>query len=679
MTEEQCLPLRVIYNIGSNSSIRCLARSKTPVPVKFVAINDGQQRVCQVELRHVVQTICNSSPELRLGLQTDFSVYFMDVLEVEELFVGLGVWSELLEACTASSTIKEPTDATYVTGKIMTRCSRENLQLHMRFHEFQKPTVSKTTFSDTQVHEEDAPSSSLKDVSSVSSCSNLLTKAENTASNILAPIHRNTPGVSNAISSSIENNSNKGFATPALLVKPAKVDAKSASQTENDSKSVLVPGPPQTNNTFAQPPSILACNNAARKRRRDGPLSLESAYIASQLQNPLEREHVQDFIKQQVKLARARLDRRLPKVARGEKRVQEQLTMSVQAGKIPTYCENCGTIKTANWRNAQLLGGIVNLCNACGIYWYNHKALRPQALWNTFKLFSSGDVPKDDEFAQLEAAVYRLCQQRKNDHPVFKKLSTSKEKQASSNLETGPESRAKSVNPTRQNSQPTSNKTLTKDSLRRIQSSPPCLPNTEFLPREPLSELALPDPWLVLPNAPNTDFLVPQLTAKDTLSASDKENNLRKFDLPILDPNSMNSANNNEPVLPLKDSSFLNEDEQLESFFRTPPRKSTKKLPQSPSPWRSELFNSETDNLCLTPLKEKAKVDLSLVFSPPEQIDTRKANSPHLPEKPETTPDLVLSSQLEQEDDWNANALTTELVLPSSPPTALPFERFLVN
>ncbi|KAG4305035.1 hypothetical protein PORY_001710 [Pneumocystis oryctolagi] len=64
-------------------------------------------------------------------------------------------------------------------------------------------------------------------------------------------------------------------------------------------------------------------------------------------------------------------------------RVEMNLLKSIQEGKIPNYCNNCGTIKTVSWRRVKTTDDRPEetLCNPCGVWWSSHKSMRPSYLW----------------------------------------------------------------------------------------------------------------------------------------------------------------------------------------------------------------------------------------------------------------------------------------------------------
>ncbi|KAI5790156.1 hypothetical protein EDC01DRAFT_657817 [Geopyxis carbonaria] len=107
-------------------------------------------------------------------------------------------------------------------------------------------------------------------------------------------------------------------------------------------------------------------------------------------------------------------------------RIELQLLEAIKSGKMPNYCNNCGAIETAVWRRVRLSDAQpegdkapekepkqeeratseaaasrrkkekedsekeVLLCNACGLWFWSHKTMRPQTLWDT----SKQDAPK---------------------------------------------------------------------------------------------------------------------------------------------------------------------------------------------------------------------------------------------------------------------------------------------
>ncbi|KTW28333.1 uncharacterized protein T551_02752 [Pneumocystis jirovecii RU7] len=156
-------------------------------------------------------------------------------------------------------------------------------------------------------------------------------------------------------------------------------------------------------------------------------------------------------------------------------RIEMNLLKSIQEGKIPNYCNNCGTIKTVSWRKVKTADGKSEetLCNPCGVWWSSHKSMRPSHLWRQEAITLN--------FHNLPST---LCSSKKTKR---KGSYTSKN---DGNLEA------------KTNKKYTGNKISFKKQKntiitdRMIQSSPPKYVSQEIFTREPFSELNNENNWV---------------------------------------------------------------------------------------------------------------------------------------------------------------------------------------
>lgn len=61
------------------------------------------------------------------------------------------------------------------------------------------------------------------------------------------------------------------------------------------------------------------------------------------------------------------------------RRIERELIYSLKNGIKPTFCDNCGTIRTSTWRKCDSY----NLCNPCGLWYKSKNAMRPKSLWQS--------------------------------------------------------------------------------------------------------------------------------------------------------------------------------------------------------------------------------------------------------------------------------------------------------
>ncbi|CAB61504.2 DNA-binding transcription factor for histones, zf-GATA-type Ams2 [Schizosaccharomyces pombe] len=680
------LPLRVIYCIDRASAIRCLAKSQHAVPIQVLKEVEPKKVICQVDIQHVIQTVCRCSPELSCKSQGDFSVYFLDHTEPDELFVGLGYWSSLLLSPTLNAGTSN-SDTVWVNGFIVEFGIQRSIEIKLRFQSLQNSFEVGTpeTHTSSKFLSSTLPPSLIFDPSSSEKSDSISGSLFDT--NYTCPVNIN--GLSKQKSVRELKSPSRPSALAETNVEELELDSLfhasndiSCSATSFSEPYILdhqaaLDHPATDPVCSASSTTVNSAVSTKKRRRESSTISPESAYVAAQLQNPSEREQVHEFIKEQVRIARGRIEKKFTNV-RGKNRIEEQLTLSLQEGKIPPYCQNCGTIKTANWRNATYMNITLMLCNACGIYWTSRRSMRPRNLWSTYKAFETEKPLENDAFAQLELAVYKLSQQRKLSISIFRELENAGRHSPLNRLtsldstHSAPDpnhiSKPSVVNQQKSRGGPRTAKL--KNDLRRIQSSPIVAPTPDTSFREPLSEIGSNDSWLVLPNSLSANIQNDVLRKTDFM-CTDKENvafPLKTTTKPMPKVNKEET----EPTLPVCDSEKENDD--LECYFRTPPKPTTlQKQQQSPSPWRSELFLSDPDQNVLTP-RHKPKFDLSKALSSVAKSNNIE-NSPQLPERYDFSLELGLNSQLDNEERRDI-PLMTDLVMPSSPPM-VPADRHL--
>ncbi|EPX73574.1 cell cycle regulated GATA-type transcription factor Ams2 [Schizosaccharomyces octosporus yFS286] len=667
------VPLRVIYSIDRASSIRCLAKSKHAVPVQVLIAFDKEKIVCQVDARHAVEAILNCSPELNCKSDQEFSVYALDHLEADELFVGLGFLSSLSSQSIPFPPKNLSPETVWLNGKVVETGLQRSLEIHLRLQAVSPASV-------TKVHNESLPPSLILDNSSSdqSDSASFFDSAYSSANLATLPNHEtdfypspvplssrftDPPSESLDFDSIYQQNNPQNDYSTAPFSEPYGMEPPSSNIH------------PATDPVCPSTSITESISNAVSKKKRKRDPNPRNAFNPTDPSVLPEREHVQDFIKEQVRIARARIEKRLPAI-RGKDRIEEQLTNSLREGKIPPYCQNCGAIKTANWRNANFMNSTIMLCNACGIYWTTRHSMRPKTLWSTYKSLEVEKPSELDSFAQLEIAVYKLSQQRKPLISVFRQLETAGRHSPL------PEVPSKSSGPTCDSKNASNNirlqgsqgADLANEGLRQIQSSPVVkTKNKNFHEslREPLSEIGTNSSWLVLPSSTNENIrrLEPEKITSNNPN-KENENHLPKQCVKQIIRKPDEDA---EPTLPVCDLD-KDVDDQLESLFKTPPK--PKRNKQSPSPWRSELFVSDLGQTNLTP-EFKLKFDLTKALSAAVRSDN-KENSPHLPENSESVelfPEFM-QSPLVDADERRTVSLAADLAMPSSPPMA-PIDRFI--
>ncbi|AAS53242.2 AFL132Cp [Eremothecium gossypii ATCC 10895] len=134
--------LKILYTVD-NEATSFLTRSREPAPVRVEMVPMSSPpakvgvRIGIVEVAHVLGEVCKSSPELFQPAagpaESDYNVYFKDVVEADEPFVSLGLLSKLRGG---------DADETLVIGRICTNFTSllpgggrgcETLEVKMRF------------------------------------------------------------------------------------------------------------------------------------------------------------------------------------------------------------------------------------------------------------------------------------------------------------------------------------------------------------------------------------------------------------------------------------------------------------------------------------------------------------------------------------------------------------------
>ncbi|KTW31532.1 hypothetical protein T552_00174 [Pneumocystis carinii B80] len=232
-------------------------------------------------------------------------------------------------------------------------------------------------------------------------------------------------------------------------------------------------------------------------------------------------------------------------------RVEMNLLKCIQEGKIPNYCNNCGTIKTVSWRKVKTADDRPEetLCNPCGVWWSSHKSMRPSHLWR--------EETVTLDFHNVSDALYskkvkkRVSCINKNDE----NLSIKTKKKHTENRTTLKK---------RKNS-------LHQD--RVIKSSPLKLTSQEVITREPFSELNNKDNWLCLP--------------KKSISSTidnNEEGILKSFNV---------QENKNFGEHSFGKIVDISTDSQ-NNLSKTTPKK-VKNVSSNTSPWKSTIFHPHSD------------------------------------------------------------------------------------
>lgn len=228
-------------------------------------------------------------------------------------------------------------------------------------------------------------------------------------------------------------------------------------------------------------------------------------------------------------------------------RVEMNLLKCIQEGKIPNYCNNCGTIKTVSWRRVKTAEDRPEetLCNPCGVWWSSHKSMRPSHLWREETITLN--------FHNMSDALYSKKTKRKvsyiNKNENNLKLGTKKKY--------------------------TGNKVALKkqDSTftdKVSQSSPKFFPQ-EIITRDPFSELDNKDNWLYLPQ-------------KSTSTINDNE----KVTLKSFDDKENKDPEKYSSLKKINDTSLNNS----QDYIKTTPKKNKNVFP-SPNSSKSMILNPQ--------------------------------------------------------------------------------------
>ncbi|KAG5517987.1 hypothetical protein PMAC_000442 [Pneumocystis sp. 'macacae'] len=188
-------------------------------------------------------------------------------------------------------------------------------------------------------------------------------------------------------------------------------------------------------------------------------------------------------------------------------RIEMNLLKSIQEGKIPNYCNNCGTIKTVSWRKVKTADDKPEetLCNPCGVWWSSHKSMRPSHLWREETVTLN--------FHNLSDALY-------SSRKIKRKGSYANKNNGDLETNTSKKYTGNKISFKKQKN------TIITD--RVIQSSPSRSVSQEIVTREPFSELNNEDNWFYL----SKESVLPVTNdAEKTIKLlSEKENNISKDD-----------------------------------------------------------------------------------------------------------------------------------------------------
>ncbi|EMR08530.1 hypothetical protein PNEG_03011 [Pneumocystis murina B123] len=232
-------------------------------------------------------------------------------------------------------------------------------------------------------------------------------------------------------------------------------------------------------------------------------------------------------------------------------RVEMNLLKCIQEGKIPNYCNNCGTIKTVSWRRVKTTDDRPEetLCNPCGVWWSSHKSMRPSHLWREETITL--------DFHNVSDALY--------SKKTKKRVSCINKNNENLGIKT------KKKHPENRTTLKKQRNSLFQD--RIIQSSPPKFTSQEVITREPFSELNNKDNWLYLPKKSISSTM--DNNEKEILkSFNDQEN--KSFD-----------EHSFEKILDISTGSQSN-------HAKTTPRK-VKNVSSNLSPWKSTIFHPQSN------------------------------------------------------------------------------------
>lgn len=315
--ESRSMSVKILYTFDKLHTETCLTRLSS-VPIR------ATDALGVVDLYKCIKAAYRASPELAAS-DHDFAVYSTDYSEPDEPLVGHGM-------CSTLSASSQSQSQNHIIGRVCKNAiplfsSSESLQVRLRFTPMTKLSSIAT---DADVHVVTSPTTSdhvstphnmgLNDIFDSDQLNRYLTNS---------PPHRARPSSS----------------ASALALGNSPTSPKALGIAS--STSININRPPCSSN---RPPI---------------PTSKRSM---SEIFSPKAPLKIMDLTTHDTRSqSRAR-------------RIERELIHSLKIGAKPTYCENCGTLRTSTWRKCDNY----NLCNPCGL-WYKNKnsTMRPKSLWQT--------------------------------------------------------------------------------------------------------------------------------------------------------------------------------------------------------------------------------------------------------------------------------------------------------
>lgn len=439
------LPVKIIYTFDKTHQNPYLARGPAVIDVPVVDSEDETPTsVGFIDISACLETVCRSSPEILSTDCNDYVVYSKDLSEgfaADGMFVGHGFLSTLL------SKNEEPTDQNrepvYVTGKVSKNIlpiyTQETLEIHLRLSPVLRSLQSHYVDSLRQyksLSNLEAPpparrSLTVADLES-SSLSNKRQKSVHSYYNSqylassppsLSDFRERAPPSGAHREHTLMTNS--GYIPDASTPIPAHVTNKMPDPrvlSARKSRQLIRKRPAQDKDRrdFLEEPSSpitasrderhdldhqspqedirkasnksspdLAANNG-KSARSDAPTSSARSSPASdgQFSKPLSKAEkdatsAKSNTDSPDDLSNSSADSN--RASRQQYKIDKRLVAALAAGKIPTYCVNCGCIRTATWRRFKSEEDDFTLCNPCGLWWSVKKTMRPKELWGPKK------------------------------------------------------------------------------------------------------------------------------------------------------------------------------------------------------------------------------------------------------------------------------------------------------
>lgn len=436
--------VKIIYTFDKTHQSPYLARAPAIIDVPVVDSQDETPTsVGFIDISPCLETVCRSSPEILSTDSNDYVVYSKDLSEgfaAEGIFVGHGFLSTLLSKNEDQNENREPV---YVTGKVSKNIlpiyTQETLEIHLRLSPVLRSLQSHYVDSLRQyksLSNLEAPpparrSLTVADLES-SSLSNKRQKSVHSYYNSqylassppsLADFRERAPPSGAQREHTLMTNS--GYIPDASTPIPAHVTSKmpdprvlSARKSRQPIRKRLAQDKDRRN-LLDEPSSPITASRDTRNdmdhlspqeesrkpsnkpspdlRTNPGKLTRPETQTSSAKSSPASDSQLNKPISKTDKdSTSAKSSTGSPddlsnssgdsnRASRQQYKIDKRLVAALAAGKIPTYCENCGCIRTATWRRFKSEEDDFTLCNPCGLWWSVKKTMRPKELWGPKK------------------------------------------------------------------------------------------------------------------------------------------------------------------------------------------------------------------------------------------------------------------------------------------------------